>query len=78
MVELLGPVNRVASLIPVSWSSAKWFEIETLSTLVKLILSGTLFEWSFILLHFLIVHYFNALNERAFEKSTKFSAIFSH
>ena len=38
MVELLGPVTRVASLITVSWSVAKWFWLETLSTLVALIL----------------------------------------
>ena len=38
MVELLGPVIRVAGLIPVSWSSAKRFGLETLSTIVALIL----------------------------------------
>ena len=35
---ILGPVTRVAGSIPVSWSSAKWFGLETLSTLVALIL----------------------------------------
>ena len=30
VVELLGPVTRVAGLIPVSWSSGKWFGLESL------------------------------------------------
>ena len=42
VVELLGPVTRVTGSIPVSWISGKWFGLETLSTLVALILC---FAW---------------------------------
>ena len=38
MVELLGPVTRVGGSIPVNLTSAKWFGLENLSTLVRLIL----------------------------------------
>ena len=37
-VKLLRPVTEIAGSIPVSWSSAKWFGLETLSKLVALIL----------------------------------------
>ena len=41
-VEFLGLFTKVGGLIPVSWSSSKWFGLETLSKLVKLILYLTI------------------------------------